>query len=200
MATHGYQTTVDGSCARVDADVNVLKSRQYWNNEAKQIMFGDAKGYKIGKFGSVSFSTTSIGQLDKKFVAKIYKQKKAKKIMREIKILENLRDCTNVINLLDVVKDPGSQSPVLIFEYVNTDFKVCSQPVFATFNEQFRLQQLYQQLSGHDTRFYIFEILKALDYCHSKGIMHRDIKPENVRIDHIKRQLRLIDWGLAEFH
>lgn len=35
---------------------------------------------------------------------------------------------------------------------------------------------------------------------HSQGIMHRDVKPHNVMIDHEARQLRLIDWGLAEFY
>merc|ERR1712037_225360 len=60
--------------------------------------------------------------------------------------------------------------------------------------------QLYQTLTDYDTRFYIFEILKALDFCHSMGIMHRDVKPHNVMIDHQQRKLRLIDWGLAEFY
>lgn len=91
---------------------------------------------------------------------------------------------TNIIQLLDVVRDPQSKTPSLIFEHVNnTDFKV-----------------LYPKLSDYDIRYYIFELLKALDYCHSNGVMHRDVKPHNVMIDHEKRQLRLIDWGLAEFY
>lgn len=32
------------------------------------------------------------------------------------------------------------------------------------------------------------------------GIIHRDVKPHNIIIDHKKRELRLIDWGLAEFY
>ena len=46
----------------------------------------------------------------------------------------------------------------------------------------------------------MFELLRALDACHSMGIMHRDVKPHNVMIDHPMRKLRLIDWGLAEFY
>lgn len=59
---------------------------------------------------------------------------------------------------------------------------------------------LYPTLSDLDIRYYIFELLKALEFCHSNGVMHRDVKPHNVMIDHEKRQLRLIDWGLAEFY
>ena len=45
-------------------------------------------------------------------------------------------------------------------------------------------------------RYYIFELLKALDFCHSKGIMHRDVKPHNVMIDHEKRKVgkAVINW------
>lgn len=61
-------------------------------------------------------------------------------------------------------------------------------------------RQLYKTFTDFDIRYYMFEILKALDYCHSKGIVHRDVKPHNIMIDHANRKLRLIDWGLAEFY
>jgi casein kinase II subunit alpha len=80
-----------------------------------------------------------------KCVIKVLKPVKKKKIKREIKILENLRNGTNIINLLAVVKDPVSRTPALIFEYVdNTDFK-----------------QLYQTLTDYDIRYYIYELLKV---------------------------------------
>ncbi|KAL0395821.1 UNVERIFIED_CONTAM: Casein kinase II subunit alpha-2 [Sesamum calycinum] len=96
----------------------------------------------------------------------------------------NLCGGPNVVKLLDIVRDQHSKTPSLIFELVNsTDFKV-----------------LYPTLTDYDIRYYIYELLKALDYCHSQGIMHRDVKPHNVMIDHELRKLRLIDWGLAEFY
>merc|ERR1712136_274357 len=114
----------------------------------------------------------------------ILKPVKKKKIKREIRILQNLCGGPNIVKLLDVVRDPQSKTPSLIFEFINnTDFK-----------------RLYPTLTDHDIRYYIFEILKALDYCHSQGVMPRDVKPHNVMIDHEARKLRLIDWGLAEFY
>merc|ERR1712186_147587 len=61
-------------------------------------------------------------------------------------------------------------------------------------------KSLYPKLDLLDIRYYIFQVLKALDYSHSRGLMHRDMKPHNVMIDHEKRELRVIDWGLAEFY
>lgn len=122
--------------------------------------------------------------LGDKCIIKVLKPVKKKKIKREIKILQNLAGGPNVVGLLDVVRDPQSKTPSIITEYVNnTDFKI-----------------LYPKFTDYDVRYYIHELLKALDFCHSRGIMHRDVKPHNVMIDHEKRKLRLIDWGLAEFY
>jgi casein kinase II subunit alpha len=135
-----------------------------------------------GKYSEVFAGVNIVN--NSKCVVKILKPVKKKKIKREIKILQNLCGGKNIIKLLDVVRDPQSKTPSLIFEHVNNiDFKI-----------------LYPTLTDYDIRYYIFELLKALDFCHSNGIMHRDVKPHNVMIDHENRQLRLIDWGLAEFY
>ncbi|KXN74235.1 putative casein kinase II, alpha chain [Conidiobolus coronatus NRRL 28638] len=176
------------SIARVYADVNSTMPRNYWDYENLQITWGEQDNYEIirrvgrGKYSEV-FEGWSI-PADSKVVIKCLKPVKKKKIKREIKILQNLKGGVNVIELLDIVKDPQSNTPALIFEHVNNlDFKM-----------------LYPKFTDYDIRFYIYELLKALDFCHSKGIMHRDVKPHNVMIDHENKKLRLIDWGLAEFY
>ena len=57
-----------------------------------------------------------------------------------------------------------------------------------------------QHLSDLEIRYFLFQILKALDFCHSKGIVHRDVKPRNIIVNPNTKQLKLIDWGLSEFY
>ena len=102
---------------------------------------------------------------------KILKPVRRAKIKREIKVLDTLKGCPNIIKLLDTVVDPSTLTPSLIMEYVN--------------NEEWRT--LYPLLAKEDIRYHIYQILKGLDYAHSKGIFHRDIKPGNILINHKKR-------------
>ena len=127
-------------------------------------VFSDQDDYEIvkkvgrGKYSEV-FEGVNVTN-NEKCVIKILKPVKKKKIRREIKILQNLCGGPNIIKLYDVVCDPATKTPSLIFEYVNnTDFKV-----------------LYPTLTDYDIRYYIYELLKALDYAHSNGITHRDVK------------------------
>lgn len=42
------------------------------------------------------------------------------------------------------------------------------------------------------------EILKGIAACHEKSICHRDLKLENLLIDKLDKQVKVIDFGLAE--
>nr|GMD49722.1 casein kinase II subunit alpha-2-like [Ipomoea batatas] len=211
------------SKARVYTDINLIRPKEYWDYEALTVQWGEQDDYEVvrkvgrGKYSEVFEGIHSTN--NEKCIIKILKPVKKKKgvrrqlggrrrfevavagegrrrwrrspsrrrspsagvrtsqIKREIKILQNLCGGPNIVKLLDIVRDQQSKTPSLVFEYVNnTDFKV-----------------LYPTLSDFDIRYYTYELLKA-------SIMHRDVKPHNILIDHEKRKLWLIDWGLAEFY
>mmetsp|Transcript_62510 Transcript_62510/g.76526 ORF Transcript_62510/g.76526 Transcript_62510/m.76526 type:complete len:374 (+) Transcript_62510:57-1178(+) len=176
------------SIAREYANINTKKDKEYWDYEQLQLSWNLPENYQIiRKIGRGKYSEVFEGFDIKKntpICIKILKPVKKSKIKREIKILNNLKGGPNIIQLIDTCKDPISRTPSLIFEYVN--------------NIDFR--KLYKTFTDFDIRYYIYEILKALNFCHSCGIMHRDVKPHNVMIDHKNRKLKLIDWGLAEFY
>eukprot|EP00955_Chlamydomonas_euryale_P092862 364743-Chlamydomonas_euryale.AAC.61 len=188
--------------------------------EALNVAWGDQDRYEVvRKVGRGKYSEVFEGidvRDDTRCIIKILKPVKKKKIKREIKILQNIKGGTNIIKLMDTVRDPNARTPryaasdahmiivhqlsqrlhvplfnydlpfdtiawhhapcmpteeapacvtagltcSLVFEYVNnTDFKV-----------------LYPTLSDLDIRYYLYELLKALAFCHSVGIMHRDVR------------------------
>ena len=174
--------------AREYRDVNVHAPSSYWDYEALVVNWKPQDDYYITeKVGRGKYSEVFAGiniRTNQRCIIKVLKPVRSKKIRREIKILQILAGGPNIITLLDLVREPETRTPCLIFELVETvEHRV-----------------LYPALNDLDIRYYLYQLLVALDFAHSKGIMHRDIKPHNVMIDHKTRALRVIDWGLAEFY
>ncbi|KAK9859391.1 hypothetical protein WJX84_001717 [Apatococcus fuscideae] len=150
------------SQARVYADINVNRPKDYWDYETLSVQWGNQDDYEVvRKVGRGKYSAVFEG----------------------INVHSNQKCIIKILKTCEEEKDQAG----------NQNF---TEPL--RWSKYFKV--LYPTLVDYDIRFYIFELLKALDYCHSQGIMHRDVKPHNVMIDHDLRKLRLIDWGLAEFY
>lgn len=104
---------------------------------------------------------------------------------REIKVLKALKGHENIIELLDVRRDP-EDNIYLVFPLVPHD-------LFGLIHEHGNTMPP-GQIKG-----YVKQLFEALQWCHSKSIMHRDVKPENVLITR-NNVLKLADFGLAREH
>ena len=59
------------------------------------------------------------------------------------------------------------------------------------------LEEKPDGLSRESVRFFIYQLLKAVEYFHSQNVMHRDIKPENLLINSKTNELKVCDFGFA---
>ncbi|XP_071287413.1 cyclin-dependent kinase-like 2 isoform X2 [Agelaius tricolor] len=100
--------------------------------------------------------------------------------LREIKLLKQLRH-ENLVNLLDVCK--RKKRWYLVFEFV--DHTVLND-----------LEDSPNGLDFERVRKYLFQIMRAIAFCHSHNIIHRDIKPENILVSQ-SGVVKLCDFGFA---
>jgi len=109
------------------------------------------------------------------------------RIQLEVKIMEALCGGPNIIQLLDIYcNDPSSPSKTtrFVYEYIPNRY----------------YKTVFPSLSSHDLKLYLYLTLMAIQYSHEHGVMHRDLKPNNIMIDTHTKQVRVIDWGLADFY
>ncbi|TNN56031.1 Cyclin-dependent kinase 15 [Liparis tanakae] len=100
--------------------------------------------------------------------------------IREASLLKALKHA-NIVLLHDIIHTKSSLT--LVFEYVQTDLA------------QY-LNEHPGGLHSHNVRLFMFQLLRALGFIHSRRILHRDLKPHNLLISYLG-ELKMADFGLA---
>ncbi|KAG0373564.1 pkb-activating kinase-like protein [Mortierella sp. AD032] len=147
--------------------------------------------YRLGRtLGEGSYSTVvaavdlsnrrdyAIKVLDKRH---IIREKKVKYVNIEKNTLYKL-DHPGVVKLYSTFQDSSSLYYVL---------ELCQNGELLTY---------IKKLGSFDencTRFYVAQILTAVEYVHSQGVIHRDLKPENILLDQ-RMYVKLTDFGTAK--
>lgn len=121
----------------------------------------------------------AIKVLDKRH---IIKEKKVKYVSIEKDTLNRLTDHPGIVRLYYTFQDEKSLYFVLDLASAGELLGVLKR--MTTFDEEC-------------TRFYGAQILDAVDYMHSRGVIHRDLKPENVLLDE-SMHVKITDFGTAK--
>ena len=100
--------------------------------------------------------------------------------IREISILKQMHH-PNIVNLIDLIH--GEKRLFLVFEYLNYDLKK-----FLDLNGA--------PLKPELVKSYLYQLVLAIKYCHSRRILHRDLKPQNLLLD-TNGIIKVGDFGLA---
>jgi len=137
--------------------------------------------YHVGKFlGTGAYSDCyEILHKNEKLAVKIIPLKVRQKFNeREIRIHKELKH-SNIISLYGA------------FEYDGNIVMIMELGPLKTLDDIIKTEYI---LSEKIIRKYLFEILQAIKYIHSKSIIHRDIKPGNILVGN---EIKLCDFGMA---
>ena len=110
-------------------------------------------------------------------VIPVYSAQERSRALREGQIAEGLRH-QNIVETLEVI--PGDLEVYLVTEFVR------GVP----------LDVAARRYTVDDVVDALVQILGALDYAHSQGVIHRDIKPQNALVDD-RGRVKLTDFGVA---
>ncbi|XP_068586025.1 cyclin-dependent kinase 15 isoform X2 [Cebidichthys violaceus] len=99
--------------------------------------------------------------------------------IREASLLKGLKHA-NIVVLHDIIHT--RETLTLVFEYVTDLAQYLSQHPGG--------------LHSHNVRLFMFQLLRALCFIHSRRILHRDLKPHNLLISYLG-ELKMADFGLA---
>ncbi|KAJ1656833.1 serine/threonine protein kinase [Dispira simplex] len=180
---HSSTQLSDNTGVTVSASTNTTPRGQSQKRTVKDFTFGRILGegsYSTVMVGTEKFAGTefAVKILDKRH---IIKEKKTKYVNIEKTTLSRLSH-PFIVRLHYAFQDPGSLYFVLDL---------------ARNGELLTLIRRLQRLPEEGARFYLAEIVTAVEYLHHKGVIHRDLKPENILLDE-NMHIKLTDFGTAK--
>jgi 5'-AMP-activated protein kinase catalytic alpha subunit len=158
-------------------------------NKQREIMIGDyIVKHTIGKG---TFSRVKLG------INKYTGEKVAIKILDKLKIVEK-EDLERIIREMRMLSELDNEHVIKVFQIYEDDNHYLIIMEYCEGGELFNYIVKNQKLSENETAFFFYQIIKGVEYIHSKGIAHRDLKPENLLLDKDKK-LKIIDFGLSNY-
>lgn len=108
-----------------------------------------------------------------------------KRFLREVEILQKLKDCNNIINIIDKCDDSN-----------NLWYSMpCADKNLSKF-----IGESNSKLCDRERLDILDQVISAVEYAHKKGILHRDLAPNNILlfigIDN-KIEVKVSDFGLG---
>lgn len=100
--------------------------------------------------------------------------------LREIQALRRLSPHPQIIKLYEVLYDEPTGRLALVFELMEM-------------NMYDAIKGRRHYLPEKRVKYYMYQLMKAIDHMHRNGIFHRDIKPENILL--MEDQVKLADFG-----
>jgi glycogen synthase kinase 3 beta len=111
-------------------------------------------------------------------------------VSREFEVLDKLRECRNVIKLLDIYyskNEEGKTAQNLIFEFCRTNLEEVIQ--------QSKKAERYIPVA--EVRAHMRQIFEGMAYVHRQKVCHRDLKPENILLTE-EGVIKICDFGSAK--
>lgn len=114
---------------------------------------------------------------------------------------EQLNSLTKEINILKELDHP---SIIKVFEFYNSKHHLYIITELCTGGELFDKIIEVKHFSEGEAANIMLQILRAVNYLHSNGVIHRDLKPENIMIESDEESgkeffnIKLIDFGTSD--
>ncbi|CAI4806828.1 BAL_1a_G0054650.mRNA.1.CDS.1 [Saccharomyces cerevisiae] len=105
--------------------------------------------------------------------------------IREISLMKELKH-ENIVRLYDVIHTENKLT--LVFEFMDNDLK--------KYMDSRTVGNTPRGLELNLVKYFQWQLLQGLAFCHENKILHRDLKPQNLLINK-RGQLKLGDFGLA---